>query len=95
MKLGMAILINDNGSMTGILTDGDIRRTLLKHSDVTSISTVDVMTKNPKTILSTDLAAKALHLMEKYSITALAITDENQKPVGVLHIHDLLRAGVA
>lgn len=95
MKLGMAILVNDNGSMTGILTDGDIRRTLLKHSDVASILTVEVMTKNPKTILSTDLAAKALHLMEKYSITALAITDDNKKPVGVLHIHDLLRAGVA
>ncbi len=94
-KLGMAILTNTRGQMTGILTDGDIRRTLIKYNDVKDLKTCDVMTKNPKTIKPTELAAKALHLMEKYSITALAITDNDQKPVGVLHIHDLLKAGVA
>ncbi|MBR1754618.1 KpsF/GutQ family sugar-phosphate isomerase [bacterium] len=94
-KLGMAILTDENGLMTGILTDGDIRRTLIKESNVQNLAVKDVMTKNPKTVLSTDLAAKALHLMEKYSITTLAIVDENKKPVGVVHIHDLLKAGVA
>ena len=94
-KLGVAIIMNKNGIMTGVLTDGDIRRTLIKHHNVQNLKVKEVMTVNPKTILPTELAAKALHLMEKYSITALAIADENQKPVGILHIHDLLKAGVA
>lgn len=94
-KLGVAILTDRNGTMTGVLTDGDIRRTLIKYHNVQELKAKEVMTLNPKTILPTELAAKALHLMEKYSITALAITDENKKPVGILHIHDLLKAGVA
>jgi len=94
-KLGIAILTDKNGTMTGILTDGDIRRALIKHQNIKDLKAKDVMTVNPKTVLPEDLAAKALHLMEKYSITALAIMDENKKPVGILHIHDLLRAGVA
>lgn len=94
-KLGLAILTDKNGVMTGVLTDGDIRRTLIKYHNVQELKAKEVMTVNPKTILPQELAAKALHLMEKYSITALAITDENKKPVGVLHIHDLLKAGVA
>ena len=94
-KLGIAILVDDNGAMTGILTDGDIRRTLIKYPQVHSLKANDVMTLNPKTIKTSELAAKALHLMEKYSITALAITDEDNHPVGILHIHDLLKAGVA
>ena len=94
-KLGIAILVDDNGAMTGILTDGDIRRTLIKYPQVHSLKAKDVMTLNPKTIKTSELAAKALHLMEKYSITALAITDEDNHPVGILHIHDLLKAGVA
>jgi arabinose-5-phosphate isomerase len=94
-KLGLAILTDKQGTMTGVLTDGDIRRTLIKYNNIQELKTKDVMTINPKTILPNELAAKALHLMEKYSITALAVTDENKKPVGVLHIHDLLKAGVA
>lgn len=94
-KLGLAIITDKNGIMTGVLTDGDIRRTLIKHHQIQNLKTKEVMTVNPKTISPNELAAKALHLMEKYSITALAITDEDKKPVGVLHIHDLLKAGVA
>lgn len=94
-KLGMAIITDKNGVMTGVLTDGDIRRTLIKYHNVQNLKTKEVMTVNPKTISPHELAAKALHLMEKYSITALAISDENKKPVGVVHIHDLLKAGVA
>lgn len=94
-KLGLAIITDKNCKMTGVLTDGDIRRTLIKYPNVQNLKVIDVMTANPKTISPHELAAKALHLMEKYSITALAITDERKKPVGVLHIHDLLKAGVA
>ena len=94
-KLGLAIITDKNGLMTGVLTDGDIRRSLIKYHNITDLKVKDAMTANPKTISPSELAAKALHLMEKYSITALAIADENKKPVGVLHIHDLLKAGVA
>ena len=94
-KLGCAIMIDKEGVMTGILTDGDIRRTLLKYNNPSSLITKDVMTKNPKVIQATDLAAKALHIMEKHSITSLAVCDSENKPVGLVHIHDLLKAGVA
>lgn len=94
-KLGLALIINDNGELTGILTDGDIRRTLLKHKDVNNLKACEAMTKSPKTVKQNSYAAGALHTMEKYSITALPIVDENSKPIGILHIHDLLKAGVA
>ncbi len=94
-KLGCAIIVNNNNQMTGILTDGDIRRTLLKHSDVSNLITKDVMSKNPKTISENELAAKALAIMEKYSITSIAVCDHNMVPSGLIHIHDLLKAGVA
>ncbi len=93
-KLGMAMLVNYNGDLTGILTDGDIRRTLIKHQNVLNLKVKDVMTINPKVISANDYGASALHLMEKYSITALAVVD-NGKPIGVIHIHDLLKAGIA
>ena len=94
-KLGMAMILDSNKHLTGVLTDGDIRRTIIKYSDTSSLSVKDVMTVNPKRITEDSYAASALNLMEKYSITALAVVDENNYPVGVIHVHDLLRAGVA
>ena len=94
-KLGMAMIVDASGYLTGVLTDGDIRRTIIKHSNTTNLSVKDVMTVNPKRITSDAYAASALNLMEKYSITALAVVDENNIPTGVIHVHDLLRAGVA
>lgn len=95
-RLGCAIIIDNNSKVTGILTDGDIRRTLLKYSsNVSDLKTKDVMTKNPKVITEDELAAKALAIMEKYSITSLAVCDSSLKPVGLIHIHELLKAGVA
>lgn len=95
MKLGCAIIVNTDGTMLGVLTDGDIRRTLLKYDSTSQLLARDVMTQNPKVVLQTDLAAKALNIMEKHSITSLVVCDENKKPVGLIHIHDLLKAGVA
>lgn len=93
-KLGMAMILDESKKLIGVLTDGDIRRTLLKYP--TSVPKLrDVMTVNPKTITKDAYAASALNLMEKYSITALAVVDDNNYPVGVIHVHDLLRAGVA
>lgn len=94
-KLGMAMILDKNGALSGVMTDGDIRRTLLKYSDTKSLLIKDVMTLNPKRISADSYGASALNLMEKYSITALAVVDENNMPVGVIHIHDLLKAGVA
>lgn len=94
-KLGCALIVNSQGKLTGLLTDGDIRRILLRYPDVSVLSTKSVMTVNPKTISGEDMATKALAFMEKYSITSLAVCDENNIPVGIIHIHDILKAGVA
>lgn len=94
-KLGMAMITNDNGILTGVLTDGDIRRTLIKYQNIRPLLAKDVMSPNPKNISSKDYAASALNLMEKFSITALAVVDNDGRPAGVIHIHDLLKAGVA
>lgn len=94
-KLGCALVVNSQGKLTGLLTDGDIRRILLRYPDVSVLSTKSVMTVNPKTISGDDMATKALAYMEKYCITSLAVCDENNVPLGIIHIHDLLKAGVA
>lgn len=94
-KLGMTMIVDSTGALSGVLTDGDIRRTIIKYSDTSSLKVKEVMTVNPKRITSEAYAASALNLMEKYSITALAVVDENNIPAGVIHVHDLLRAGVA
>ena len=94
-KLGMAMIVNSEGKLSGVLTDGDIRRILIRYENIRPLIAKDVMSINPKRILSGEYAAAALHLMEKYSITVLAVVDDNDKPIGVIHIHDILKAGVA
>lgn len=94
-KLGMAMITSSSGALIGVLTDGDIRRTIIKYPDLSQLSVKSVMTASPKRITPDAYAASALNLMEKYSITALAVVDETDVPVGVIHVHDLLRAGVA
>ena len=93
-KLGMAMLVDASGRLSGILTDGDIRRCVLKYHDISNMVAKEVMTVNPKTVQAKDFAASALHLMEKYSITALAVVNDDNQPIGVVHIHDILKAGV-
>lgn len=94
-KLGCAIVVNSDNVMTGLITDGDIRRILLRYPDISVLSTKSVMTRNPKTVSGEDMASKALAIMEKFQITSLAVCDENGAPAGIIHIHDLLKAGVA
>ncbi len=94
-KLGLALIVNSDNKLTGIITDGDIRRILLRYPDVSILKNKTVMTQNPKTIQADAMVSKALALMEKYSILSLAVCNENNEPIGLLHIHDLLRAGVA
>lgn len=95
MKLGCTLVVDDEGRLSGILTDGDIRRTVLSHKEISGLKVSDVMTKNPKIIKKDDLAASALTLMEAHSITSLGVVDSNNRPIGLLHIHDLLKAKVA
>lgn len=93
-KLGLTTVVNALGQVVGIFTDGDVRRTFDSNVDIHSIKISDVMSKNPKTIQADLLAAEALRLMETYKITSLVIVNKEKNPIGVLHIHDLLRAGV-
>lgn len=94
-KLGVAVVIDKNGKTQGVLTDGDIRRTVIKRQDISGILVKEVMTKNPKIIEKGALAAKALQIMEKHSITSIVINHEDGTPEGMVHIHNLLKAGVA
>jgi len=93
-KLGMTTVVSETGELAGIFTDGDIRRALDKGADVHHTRMQDIMSKNPKTIRSNILAAEALNMMESYKITSLVVIDTASKPVGIIHIHDILRAGV-
>ena len=93
--LGCVGIVDTAGKLTGVITDGDLRRAM--SSDILSKKVTDVMTKNPKTISPDVLAAEALNTMNNTGkgITQLFILDDEQRPVGVIHIHDCLRAGVA
>ena len=93
-KLGMTCVIDSNGYLKGIYTDGDIRRTLTRQCDINTTSLKEVMTPNCRTIRYGMLAAEALAIMQQFSITSLVIIDDEKKPVAVVHLHDLLRSGV-
>ena len=93
-KLGMTTVLDAAGKLMGIFTDGDVRRALDNNPDIHQTRVEHVMTKSPKTINSDMLAAEALSIMETYKITSLVITNELQQIDGILHIHDILRAGV-
>jgi len=90
----MTCVIDAQGLLVGVYTDGDIRRTLTREYDINTTRLKEVMTRNCRTIGHDLLAAEALAIMQKYSITALVITDSEQRPSAVVHLHDLLRAGV-
>jgi len=89
---GCVGIIDANGQVAGIVTDGDLRRHM--RPDLMTARVDDVMTKNPKTIGPNLLAGEALEILNSSKITALIVTDA-KKPIGIVHLHDLLRAGVA
>ena len=95
--LGAVSVVDQNGIMQGVLTDGDIRRGLSKGVDFLQRPVSELMTANPKTITEDKLAAQALHLMESNKpkpITVLPVLDEKRKVIGLLHMTDLVRQGV-
>lgn len=92
---GATCILDDDGNLTGIFTDGDLRRLMEKAgNDAFTTRITDAMTHNPKTISPDALATEAVRIMERSEISVL-IAVEGQKPVGIIHIHDLLKAGIA
>ncbi len=95
-RLGVTAVCNGEGHLMGVITDGDLRRALEKFNDLLDRRASDVMTRNPKWIEKDALAAKAVQRMEEYSITSLFVFNQSgdKVPVGIIHLHDLLKAGV-
>jgi arabinose-5-phosphate isomerase len=94
-RLGTAVVVGDNRDLLGIITDGDLRRGIEKWGkSLFDMKASEVMTKNPRTISKDELAVKALAIMEKHSITSLAVPDEDGRVKGIIHLHDILRQGI-
>lgn len=94
-KLGMAIVVDANEKMQGILTDGDVRRALTKFENPREIAISEVMTRAPKQIETEDLAVSALRIMEEHKITVLVSCSADGLPIGAVHMHDILKTGIS
>ncbi len=93
--LGMTAIVEADGRVAGLFTDGDLRRTLEKHDDIRSLRVADVMTRGPRTIGPGRLAAEAAQVMQAHRVSGrLLVVDDDGRLVGALHVDDLLRAGV-
>ena len=93
-RLGITAVIQ-NGTLLGAITDGDLRRMLQNNSNYTQLCAKDVMTPNPKTITEDTLAVEALEVMKSKNITSLFVVDNLERYLGVLHIHDIVKEGIA
>jgi arabinose-5-phosphate isomerase len=93
-RLGMTTVVDAAGRLLGVITDGDLRRLHLRPEPIADLTAGAVATREPKLIDADELAAKALQVMETFAITSLVIVDADRRPVGVLHLHDILRAKV-
>ncbi len=97
-RLGITTVVDAEGRLAGVLTDGDFKRILMKHPDPWGLTAGEVMSRQPRTIEPDALVAAAVRRMEENpggAITALVVTDAARRPIGVLHLHDCLRAGAA
>lgn len=95
--LGITGVTDAAGALVGVITDGDLRRALERGGDLLNSSAAAMMSRRPKRIGRNELAASALQRMEQFSITSLFVFDDDQaaEPVGIVHLHDLLKAGIA
>ncbi|MBI2361681.1 MAG: KpsF/GutQ family sugar-phosphate isomerase [Deltaproteobacteria bacterium] len=94
-RLGVTGVVSSQGELVGVITDGDLRRGLEQKGDIFRLKAKDLMTRNPKTISADALAAWAVAIMEDHSITSLFILEDGgYKPRGIVHLHDLLKAGI-
>ena len=92
-RLGVTLVIDHSDNLKGMVTDGDLRRLMEKEKNVTQLKASNMMAKNPKTITKETLAAKAVQIMEEHSITSLIVSQEG-KIQGIIHLHDILKAGI-
>jgi arabinose-5-phosphate isomerase len=92
-RLGAVLVLNGEECLTGIITDGDLRRSFVKNKDILKLLVDDVMTPSPKAVSPDALAADAIALMETHLITVLPVVDEQGKLQGMVHLHDLLGKG--
>jgi len=92
-RLGITAVINNAGSLAGVITDGDLRRMLEKTNNFENIQAGHIMSENPKTIASTEMAVNALDLMRTNAIMQLLVVD-GDKYAGVIHLHDLIKEGL-
>ena len=93
-RKGMTTVIDGVGRLAGVITDGDLRRLHLTGRSVDDLTAGQVASAEPKTIRAEELASKALEVMETWQITSLVIVDEARRPVGLIHLHDILRAKI-
>ncbi len=93
-RLGATCVVDNKGILTGIITDGDLRRLLGRMTNVADVKAKEAMSRNPKTIRNNALAVVALEVMERFSITQLVVVNEQHRPVGMVHLHDLVKAGL-
>ena len=92
-RLGITLVTDQSGQLKGMVTDGDLRRIMKNNKDISKLNASNMMVKNPKTITQETLAAKAIQVMEEHSITSLVVSSENEID-GVIHLHDILKAGI-
>jgi arabinose-5-phosphate isomerase len=93
-RLGMTTVVDASGRLVGVVTDGDLRRLHLRDAPIDGLNAGEIATPEPKTIRADDLAAKALEVMEAWQITSLVIMDDARRPVGIIHLHDILKAKI-
>ena len=93
-RLGSCIVLNDNDRLAGFITDGDLRRLIETKKDISETTAGELMGKSPKTIKPDSMATKAVQVMEEFSITCLIVSADGKSVDGIIHLHDLLKAGV-
>jgi len=93
-KRGITTVVDSKGKITGVITDGDLRRLLEKRSDIFKMSAGEIMTFNPRTVKKEELAINAVKLMEAYGITSIPVVNTTNRPIGIIHLHDLMRLGI-
>ena len=95
-NLGGVMVIDREGRLLGLITDGDIRRGILRHGNILSTHPTEIMTRDPLSIAAGSLALDALQMMEDRpsQISVLPVVDDENRPVGLLRLHDLVRAGL-
>lgn len=91
---GATTVVDEEGRLVGIITDGDLRRYIERGKDLNNGRVEDAMTGNPKVISPESLVGEALNLMEKYKIMVLPVVDEKGRPIGIIHLHDILGSGI-